>query len=213
MREQGSIGAKEVRLSDVTEMIQYGYTAQSSPQKTGPKYLRITDIQHDQVDWNQVPHVDIDGADYNRYELQPGDIVFARSGATVGKSFLIRTSPPDRAIFASYLIRVRCNQALNPEYAPLFFRSEDYWQQIQEGSTGTGQPNFNGTKLGNLRIPLRPIEEQKRFVARLDALLSRSKSAREELDRIPRLVKLYKQAILAAAFRGISSAIMRLAGC
>jgi type I restriction enzyme S subunit len=211
MSEQG-ISAKETRLSEVTEFIQYGYTAQSSPQKTGPKYLRITDIQDDHVEWNQVPHVVLDDEDQNRYELQPGDIVFARSGATVGKSFLIRGNPPAHAIFASYLIRVRCNpQALDPEYAALFFRSEDYWQQIREGSTGTGQPNFNGTKLGNLRVPLRAIEEQQHIVARLDAFLSHSRSAREELIRIPRLVERYKLAILAAALRGDATANWRTA--
>src|SRR5438309_7017059 len=145
-----SVRVTEARLSDVTKSIQYGYTAKSSYRSAGPKYLRITDIQNDYVEWSQVPHVTIAPSDCKRYLLRAGDIVFARSGATVGKSFLIRNNPSD-AIFASYLIRVRCDSnLLDSEYAALFFKSRDYWTQIWQGATGTGQPNFNGTKLGDL---------------------------------------------------------------
>ncbi len=192
----------EAHLSDVTESIQYGYTAKSSVLNAGPKYLRITDIQNGQVDWNAVPQVSVDSADRSRYCLQRGDIVFARSGATVGKSFLIRDNP-EEAIFASYLIRVRCKgDRLDPEYAAYFFRSEAYWKQIRDGASGTGQPNFNGTKLGDLRIPIRPLREQRAIVRKLDSLFGRSKSARDQLARIPRLIERYREAVLAAAARG-----------
>jgi type I restriction enzyme S subunit len=211
MSEQGNT-AKEVRLSEVTEFIQYGYTAQSSLSRAGPQYLRITDIQNDQVDWAQVPHVNIERDQQSRYTLQPGDIVFARTGATVGKSFLIRSNPPNSAVFASYLIRVRCKQdLLTPEYAAFFFKSEEYWRQIREGAAGTGQPNFNGTKLGNLSVPLWPLQKQRWLVEQLDSLSARSKKAREELGRIPRLVERYKQATLDAALRGELTADWRTA--
>jgi type I restriction enzyme, S subunit len=192
----------ESRLSEVTDLIQYGYTAKSATDLDGPKYLRITDIQNDNVDWSAVPHVVIEPHEFDRYRLVAGDIVFARTGATVGKSFLINDDPGN-AVFASYLIRVRCSpDRLDPRYAALFFQSEDYWNQIREGAAGTGQPNFNGTKLGGLFIPLRPLRDQRRIVSELESLLVRSKSARWELARIPRLVERYKQAILAAAFSG-----------
>src|SRR5579871_2810225 len=100
---------------------------------TGPRYLRITDIQNDSVDWTKVPRVTMSRDNLARYRLLPGDIVFARSGATVGKSFLIREELDD-IVFASYLIRVRCKPGvLDPEYAANFFRSEEYWRQIREG--------------------------------------------------------------------------------
>lgn len=189
-------------LSALTDFIQYGYTAKSSSSAKGPRYLRITDIQDDHVEWTTVPRVSIASKDLARYRLESGDIVFARSGATVGKSFLIQ-GDPGNAVFASYLIRVRCTSGcLDPRYAALYFKSEDYWQQIRDGATGTGQPNFNGSKLGELRVPKRPLSEQLEMVQRLEALLKRSKNARDELVRIPRLVERYKEAILAAAFRG-----------
>jgi type I restriction enzyme, S subunit len=201
----------EASLSEVAKLIQYGYTAKSSVLNAGPKYLRITDIQNDHVEWTQVPRVTIGPSDRKRYLLRAGDIVFARSGATVGKSFLIRDDPGD-AVFASYLIRVRCNsELLDSEYAALFFKSKDYWTQIAQGATGTGQPNFNGTKLGDLCIPLRSVKEQRHIVAKLNTFLHRSKTASAELARIPRLVERYKQAILAAAFRGDATANWRTA--
>jgi type I restriction enzyme, S subunit len=196
-------------LSALTDLIQYGYTAKSSSSAKGPKYLRITDIQDEHVEWTTVPRVSIGSKDLVRYRLRAGDIVFARSGATVGKSFLIENDPGD-AVFASYLIRVRCTSGrLDPRYAALYFKSEDYWQQIRDGATGTGQPNFNGSKLSELRIPQRSLNEQQEMVARLDALLTRSKNARTELACIPRLVERYKQVILAAAFRGDLTAAWR----
>jgi type I restriction enzyme, S subunit len=198
-------------LSALTDFIQYGYTAKSSSSAKGPKYLRITDIQDDHVEWTTVPRVSIASKDLARYRLEPGDIVFARSGATVGKSFLIQTDPGN-AVFASYLIRVRCTSGcLDPRYAALYFKSEDYWQQIRDGATGTGQPNFNGSKLGELRVPKRPLNEQLEMVGLLEGLLKRSKNAHDELVRIPRLVERYKEAVLAAAFRGDTTAKWRTA--
>jgi type I restriction enzyme, S subunit len=191
-----------VPLEEVTDLIQYGYTAKSGATFKGPKYLRITDIQGAGVDWNAVPRVTIDAQDFERYRLTIGDIVFARSGATVGKSYLIQNDPGE-AIFASYLIRVRCRpDAVDPKYAAYFFQSEQYWNQIREGATGTGQPNFNGTKLARLLLPLRPLHEQRLIVSKLDSLLARSRRARFELFRVPDLVSRYKQAVLATAFGG-----------
>jgi len=202
---------RQVRLAEATDSIQYGYTAKSSQNTHGPKYLRITDIQNDHVDWTAVPHATINAEDLPRYRLRPGDIVFARSGATVGKSFLIQDDPGE-AVFASYLIRVRCKPGcLDPDYAAFFFRSEEYWKQIREGASGTGQPNFNGTKLGDLCIPVCPVQEQRQVVAKLTCLFKHSRSAHENLARIPRLVERYKLAILAAAFRGDATAAWRTA--
>src|SRR3984893_16424412 len=167
-------------LASVTRSIQYGYTATSSLETEGPKYLRITDIQNRAVDWSGVPHCEIGDLEFRRYRLEGGDIVFARSGAFVGKSFLIKEAIPD-SVFASYLIRVRCDdRKLCPQYAYYFFQSPAFWRQITEGSSGTGQPNFNGTKLGALEIPIQPLPEQLRIVAKLDSLSGRSNGAREE---------------------------------
>ena len=86
-------------LKDISLSIQYGYTASAIEQSTGVKYLRITDLQNNSVDWNTVPFCQCDQID--KYKLKKGDIVIARTGATTGKSFLLRNIPTT-SVFASY---------------------------------------------------------------------------------------------------------------
>ncbi len=191
-----------VALKDLTDLIQYGYTAKSSSSPIGPKYLRITDVQGDDVAWDKVPHIAVETDALERYRLKRGDIVFARSGATVGKSYLIRDHPED-AVFASYLIRVRCNtNQLDPEYAALFFQSLDYWEQIREGASGIGQPNFNGTKLGQLTIPIHPLKVQQAIILKVNNQLNALRSLLSDVARATALLDRLDQATLAKAFRG-----------
>lgn len=147
--------------------INYGYTESASSEAVGPRFLRITDIQDDRVDWDSVPYCKIEKADLPKYRLANGDIVFARTGATTGKSFLVN-EPPD-AVFASYLIRLRLlDKKLLPEFVLLFFQTAAYWQSIKDGSSGSAQGGFNATKLGALTIPVPPLAEQQRIVGLLD---------------------------------------------
>jgi type I restriction enzyme S subunit len=147
--------------------ISYGYTESASFEPVGPRFLRITDIQDDHVDWDSVPYCRIQSVDLPKYRLASGDIVFARTGATTGKSFLV-IDPPE-AVFASYLIRLRLiEKELLPQFVYLFFQTPTYWKSIKDGSTGSAQGGFNATKLGALSIPIPPILEQRRIVGILD---------------------------------------------
>ena len=154
-------------LENLSEMIDYGFTASATAQPVGPKFLRITDIQNGAVDWNTVPFCKCANGDTKQYALKSGDIVFARTGATTGKSFLVRECP-DGAVFASYLIRVRPGKELHPGFLAYFFNTPRYWQQITKHSTGSTQPGVNSTKLKELIVPVPPLAEQKRIAAILD---------------------------------------------
>jgi type I restriction enzyme, S subunit len=160
---------REGRLEDLSK-ISYGYTEAASAEQIGPKFLRITDIQNYRVDWETVPYCEIDVSKYPKYKLTNGDIVFARTGATTGKSCLLR-SPPE-AVFASYLIRVRLStEDLIPEFVNLFFQTGSYWDTIRAGVSGSAQGGFNATKLGDVLIPFPTSpDEQRAVVAKLDAL-------------------------------------------
>jgi|SRR5579862_439752 len=184
-------------LREVTTDISYGFTTSSILNGDGPKLLRITDIQNGNVDWRAVPHC-VD-APRSFFLLQAGDIVIARTGATTGKSFLI-DKLPCRTAFASYLIRARFAEGVDPRYAWSFMQSRDYWSQIQVVSKGTAQPGANAQLLSELRFPIAPLPEQRRIVAKIDSLSGKSKRARAQLDHVPRLVEKYKQAVLAAAY-------------
>ena len=189
------------KLESLTTDISYGYTASSTPEEVGPKMLRITDIQDNRVVWTDVPFCEIEVHKLDKYLLKKNDLVFARTGATVGKSFLIRNEPP-RAIYASYLIRVRTASEELISHLSHFFNSQQYWQQITEFSAGIGQPNVNGTKLKGLTIPLPPLAEQKIIADKLDALLARVETTKARLECIPEILKTFRQSVLAAAVSG-----------
>ena len=118
-------GWRRIPLGDLAESVDYGVTASASQRPIGPKFLRITDIQDGAVNWDSVPWCDCDERSASDSRLRPGDIVFARTGATTGKSFLIRGCPAN-AVFASYLIRVRLNDAAEPGFVSHFFQTHDY---------------------------------------------------------------------------------------
>ena len=118
-----------VTVGDISLSIDYGYTASSTSQDTGVRFLRITDIQNNKVDWDDVPFCRIDKSIIEKFSLVDGDIVFARTGATVGKSYLIKGKIPT-SVFASYLIRIRVSKNVNPRYLFYFFQTFDYWKQI-----------------------------------------------------------------------------------
>ena len=190
-----------ISLAEIASDVSYGYTAKSTLDNVGPQLLRITDIQDNRVDWANVPFCEIDEEKKQKYLLRSGDLVFARTGATVGKSFLIKGDIPE-SVYASYLIRVRTLSEDSIEYLTHFFQSSDYWDQITELSSGIGQPNVNGTKLKNLRVPFAPAAEQKVIADKLDQLLAQVENTKARLDRIPDILKRFRQSVLAAAVSG-----------
>jgi len=162
-------------LDQLCEAIQYGYTASSRVNAAGPRFLRITDIQDGQVSWADVPGCEIAELDVATYLLQPRDLVFARTGATTGKSYLIRGCP--EAVFASYLIRCRPLPLVEAEFIYAFFQSPGYWQQIGVAKRGVGQPNVNGRVLAGIHVPIPPATEQVRIVSETDRLLCLAQTA------------------------------------
>jgi type I restriction enzyme S subunit len=132
--------------------------------------------------------------------LVDGDIVFARTGATTGKSFLIKNPP--RAVFASYLIRVRPNSQISPDFLYTFFQSEEYWKQIRARARGGAQPNVNATLLSEILIPLAPLDEQRRIASRLNEQLAAVESARKAAEEQLHAARQLPSAYLREVFDG-----------
>ena len=191
-------GWEWTRLGCIIDVIQYGLS--NSAESTGDyRLLRITDIQNGCVNWDTIPFTSTDEPE--KYLLHKDDIVFARTGATVGKSFLI-TDLPYASVYASYLIRIRLINGISANYIYHFFNSYCYWEQVTDKAVGVGQPNCNGTALRELFIPLPSQAEQNRIVPVADNLLKIVDTITSEQESLSELIQTTKSKILDLAIRG-----------
>jgi type I restriction enzyme S subunit len=127
-----------------------------------PRYVRITDINDDGT-LNDDVVASINPADDEQYKLEYGDFMFARMGATVGKTYAFVEG---NQIFAGYLIRYKLNlKLINPRYLFWYTKLDKYWNWVKLNQSGAAQPGINAKKFGSLQIPLPSIEEQNKFAA------------------------------------------------
>lgn len=138
----------------------YGINAAAVP-LTGnlPVYIRITDISEDGY-YSPEKVVGVNSPFSSSYILNEGDIVLARTGASVGKSYLYRKED-GTLIYAGFLIKVSPDKRLlNSKYLHQYLKTEQYWAWVIVNSMRSGQPGINGNEYGRLLIPLPSIEEQ-----------------------------------------------------
>lgn len=164
-----------IRIGKLKEFctMQYGYTETATMEPVGPKFLRITDISQPQIDWSTVPYCPISKTDYLKYALSDGDVVVARTGATVGVAKMIGKLIPD-SVFASFLVRIK---PIDPElryYIGLCVTSTTFLEYVQNNAGGSAQPQANPPLLGEfeLSIPehVAVIDLNRRVSAFLDAI-------------------------------------------
>ncbi len=153
-------GWEVVRLGDVCSLPEYGATAAAIPfDPELPRYVRITDLTDDgrlrTEDARSAKPSEVSG-----YELEPGDLLFARSGATVGKTYLY--NPQDGpCVYAGYLIRFRAIPSIAlPEYLGLWTHSYGYHRWVVSMFRAGAQPNINAAEYSLMRIPLPTPDEQ-----------------------------------------------------
>ena len=192
------------RWGNIALSIQYGYNAPAL-ERGDIKMVRISDIHDNVVQWENVPFCNIEAYDIDTYLLKENDILFARTGGTVGKSFLVQ-SVPEPAIYAGYLIRTRYSKELCPQYLKSFMESRLYWEQLKSGTIATAQPNCNGKTLGKMLLPIPPKAEQSRLVQKLASftpIFQRYAKTQQDLDNLNESIddKL-KKSILQEAIQG-----------
>ena len=125
-----------------------------------PRYVRITDI-NDDGSLNDDVVSSINKEDDEQYKLEYGDFLFARMGATVGKTYAFKSG---EQIYAGYLIRYKLNlNKITPEYLYSYTKLDEYWNWVRLNQSGAAQPGINAKKYGSLQIPVAPLSEQKNF--------------------------------------------------
>ena len=146
---------------------------------TRPRYVRITDINDDGT-LNDDVVASINPDDDEQYRLEYGDFLFARMGATVGKTFAFIAG---NQIFAGYLIRYKLNRKLiNPRYLFWYTKLDEYWNWVKLNQSGAAQPGINAKKYGSLRIPVPPVAEQEQFAAFVEQTDKSKVAVQKSLD-------------------------------
>ena len=150
-----------------TEKLSYGSGASAVPFNTSVRYIRITDINEygELKDEKVSPNIFEE-----KYLLAEGDILFARSGATVGKTYLHKRNEFP-CIYAGYLIRLRPNEKLVlPNYVYYYTKSNYYKSFICANQRVVAQPNINAKQYGDLELPLPPLSLQRLFAQRIEQI-------------------------------------------
>ena len=154
------------KIKDIaTEKLSYGSGASAVPFNKSVRYIRITDInEYGELKDEKVSPNIFD----EKYLLAEGDILFARSGATVGKTYLHKQNEIP-CIYAGYLIRLRPNELLVlPNYVYYYTKSNYYKSFICANQRVVAQPNINAKQYGDLDIPLPPLSLQRLFAQRIE---------------------------------------------
>jgi type I restriction enzyme S subunit len=182
----------------------YGINAASvSAAPRVPTYIRITDI-NGSGKFAPDPKVGVAHPNAPDYQLGAGELVFARTGASVGKSYLY--DPRDgELVYAGFLINVAPDpKRLNPKYLALFAQSKEYWDWIARTSTRSGQPGVNGREYAELAIPLPDIATQ-------DAIAEAMTDVDDLISSLERLIAK-KRAIKQGMMQQLLTGKVRLSG-
>lgn len=193
-----------VSLGDVTQEQSYGTSAKTSTDPTGVPVLRMGNIQDGRLDFHALKYLPSEHPDVRRLTLRPGDLLFNRTNSPelVGKSAVFKTGP-DPTSFASYLIRVRLMPDCDPDWASLVINSplgREYIARVR--TQQVGQANVNGTKLTRMPIPLPPVDEQRRIIARLEEHFSATSVVVLPIERASTRSAALRRSILERAFCG-----------
>jgi len=193
-----------VRLGEVTESQIYGSGSKAESDANGVPMLAMGNIQDGHLVFDNLKYLDESHPDVAKYTLRRGDLLFNRTNSPelVGKTAVFKGGV-ERAIFASYLIRVRFGPDCDPDWASLVINGPvgRAWAASVR-TQQVGQANVNGTKLANFPLPLPPLDEQRRLVAWVEQQLSVIDAMRAAVEAAQRRSAALRRSILELAFTG-----------
>ena len=170
------------KLKDYSVM-QYGYTETATTEPVGPKFLRITDIAQNYIDWNGVPYCPISEENHEKYVLSGGDVVVARTGATVGYAKMVGRNIPD-SVFASFLVRIRPIDDEYRYYFGLAITSAEFLNFVQTNAGGSAQPQANPPLLGEFELSIPNKQSLPEFNTKISSFLGVIESNETEISKL-----------------------------
>lgn len=196
-----SDGWPTVDLESVAESFSYGSAAKSSPTGRVP-VLRMGNIQRGRLDWTDLVYTS-DTKEIGKYRLSAGDVLFNRTNSPdlVGKTAVYRGER--EAIYAGYLIRVRCSPELLPDFLNYSLNGpagKEYLASVR--TDGVSQSNINARSLAAFEFGLPSVAEQQEIVRRVEALFALANAIEKRVAVASARADKLTQAILAKAFRG-----------
>lgn len=177
----------------------YGAGAKAIPFEAGlPRYIRITDIDERGDLKKECVASDLDEYDIARYLLKEGDFLFARSGATVGKTFRYSENQGP-CVFAGYLIRFQLDpDVMSSKFLSFLCRTEFYAKWVANSSRAVAQPNINAKIFSSLPVIVPPLLEQQKFLSKNEVIEKDLVNARNQMES---MIFLFKS-LLQKAFKG-----------
>jgi len=177
---------EEVSLCDVASGFEYGMNAAATIYDGSHKYIRITDIDDSSHLYIQDELVSPEGQVEEKYRVRENDILFARTGASVGKSYCYQQSDGN-LYYAGFLIRINVNSGVDCGYVFQNTLTEAYKRWVVLESARSGQPGINAEQYKQYRFLLPPIETQKKIsllASNLDDLICKGKILLSQLEQV-----------------------------
>ena len=177
---------KEVALCDVASGFEYGMNAAATVYDGSHKYIRITDIDDNSHLYSQDVPVSPEGQVDEKYRVRENDILFARTGASVGKSYRYQRSDGD-LYYAGFLIRIHVNSDVNCGYVFQNTLTEAYRRWVLLESARSGQPGINAEQYKQYRFLLPPLELQNKIstlATNLDNLICKEGNLLSQIEQV-----------------------------
>ena len=199
---EGWAQASVLDLADLIRGVSYAKgEAATEPGASRVALLRANNIG-DGLNFHDLQYVPVARVRVDQY-LRLGDIVLAMSSGSrsvVGKGASLRE--PWKGTFGAFCGVLRAFAGIERRYFGLYFQTKEYRTAISDVASGTNINNLKREHFANLLVPLPPLAEQKRIVAKVEALLERVNAGRSRLAKLPAILKRFRQSVLAAACSG-----------
>ena len=176
--------------------------ASAEPKEDSLPILRANNIVDDHLIFEDLVYVPSSRVS-DRQRIRKGDVVIAMSSGSknvVGKT--AQALEDWYGAFGAFCGVLRSLPELNSRYIGLFLRTRDYRRRISELAAGTNINNLKAEHFSKIEVPLAPLNEQRRIVAKLEKLLGKVDVCQQRLAKIPVLLKRFRQSVLATACSG-----------